>query len=133
MSSIKVSVMKRFARNSSNDCLWIDPRSNFIRQASTYKRPQHIDWELWKKKNLLITKALKGSSIAALSLVDTPIPLHLFYQDPELRVRHLFNQGGSEWYHGERILPLSLSMNESSLHCRVPGLWHTTTWNSHNG
>ena len=90
-----------------------------------------FDWSPWTN-NILVTKAFKGSSIAVLSLVDTPTPLHVFYQDPDLHVRDLFNRGGSEWYHGGRILAPYQSMNESSLHCRFHGLWCTTTWNAYN-
>ena len=127
MSSIKASVMIYFAKNSSNDYPGIDPHSNFIRQLSSYGTRSSSStsygsrkWEAWQpgawawKNNILVTKALKGSSIAALSLDDSTTPLHLFYQDPEFHVRDLFNRGGgSEWYHGEQILAESLSMNES--------------------
>ena len=141
MSSIKVGFMICFVKSASNDCLGIDPRSDFIRHLSTcrYERKQVWNYpdqkyELGPPKwsNIIVTQALKGSSIAAISLVDTLTPLRLFYQDPELRVRDLFNRGGSEWYHGQQILALSLSMNESSFDYRFPGLWHTTAWNVHN-
>jgi hypothetical protein len=139
MSSIKASVMIALQRIHQMTISGIDPHSDFIRQLSSYGTPTiririvgAVELGKWKN-NILVTKALKGSSIAALSLDDTTTPLHLFYQDPELHVRDLFNQGGSEWYHGEQILALSLSMNESSLHYRFPGLWHTTAWNAYRG
>ena len=111
-SSIKASVSIYFTKNSSNDCLGIDPHSDFIRQLSRYRLSNAQGpklWEAWKN-NILVTKALKGSSIAAVSISDTPTALHVFYQDPELRVRNIFmrtlytglGSGPSrEWYHGE--------------------------------
>jgi len=86
--------------------------------------------------NIPVTKALKGSSIAALSFSNCETPSrHVFYQDPELHVRDHYMDPSREhdgWILGEQILELSLSMNESSSHCRYAGLWHTTAWNAHN-
>ena len=132
MSSIKASVMICFARHLSNDCLGIDLRSDYILCVSTYRNPQGTRRQRWDEGTWphLTLKALKGSCIAA---VQNSTRLHLFYQDPELRVRHFYNEGRANWYDGEWILALSLSRNESSLHCRFPGLWHTTVWNAHNG
>ena len=115
-SSTKASVIIYFTKNSSNDCLRIDPQSDFIRQLSRYRQPlsKGPKWNAWKN-NILVTRALKGSSIAAVSLYNNPTPLHVFYQDSELHVRHIFmrtlyrddgartrSDGPSrEWYHGE--------------------------------
>jgi hypothetical protein len=107
-SSIKASVIIYFSKNSPNDCLGIDPHSDSIRQLrrdrySNYKGP---NWSAWKN-NILVTKALKGSSIAAVSLSDTPTALHVFYQDPELHIRNIFMRTHDtglfpsyKWYHG---------------------------------
>jgi hypothetical protein len=135
VSSIKVSVIIRFIKNSSSDCLGIDPDSDIIRQLSQ----GGINWpgtqEGWA--NIPVTKALKGSSIAALSFSNGETPSrHVFYQDPKLHVRDHYMDPDREhdgWNLGEGILALSLSMNESSLHCRFAGLWNTTAWNVHNG
>ena len=128
--SIKAGAMIRFIKNSSTDCPGIDPHSCLIRQLSmTWPGTQR-----WA--NTPVTKALKGSSIAALSFSNRETPSrHVFYQDPELHVRDHYMDPKREqdgWILGERILALSLSMNESSLHCRYAGLWHTTAWNAHN-
>jgi hypothetical protein len=120
-------------KNSSTDCLAIDQHNDFIRQLNR----RCADWS-WRQSSsdTLVTKALKGSSIAALSLSSREAPSrHVFYQDPNLHVRDHYtdpSRKGDEWILGERVLALSLSMNESSLHCRFPGLWHTTTWNARN-
>ena len=132
---IKASVMICFVKNSSNDCLRIDPGSDLIRQLSEAS----INWP-WTQEgwdNIPVTKALKGSSIAALSFSNCETPSrHVFYQDTKLHVRdHYMNPSKEDngWNLGEWILAPSLSMNESSLHCRLAGLWHTTSWNTHNG
>jgi hypothetical protein len=112
--------MIRFVYNSLNDTLGIDPNSNFIRQLSAYKSGKRDPWREWEN-DILVTIALKGSSIAALCLANNPTPLHVFYQDPEFHVKayhytRTINHIG--WYLGKRTLALSLSMNESSLHFR---------------
>ena len=134
MSSIKVGVMIRFAKNSSNDCLGIDPGSDFIQQL--FKRTDGLGSLQASWENRPVAKALKGSSIAASSFAPALEPLHVFYQDPELHVRDhyvIFRKQAAEWTLGEQILALSSSMNESSLDCRFARLWHTTTWNAHHG
>ena len=135
VSSIKAGVMIRFIKNSSNDCLGIDPHSDFIRHLSK----GGINWP-WMKEgwdNIPVAKALKGSRIAALSFSNRETPSrHVFYQDHKSHIRDHYMDPSKErdgWKLGERILVLSFSMNESSLHCRFAGLWHTTAWNAHNG
>jgi hypothetical protein len=124
-----------FVKNSSNDCLGIDPDSDFIRQLSK----GDIDWP-WTQDgwdNIPVAQALKRSSIAALSFSNhETLSRHVFYQDPRLHVRDHYMDPSREhegWNLGKRILALSLSINESSLHCRSAGLRHTTAWNIHNG
>lgn len=69
MSSIKASIMICFTKNSSNNCLGIDPHSDFIWQLSISPDSWHNSWK-WKN-NIQVTKALKGTSIAVVSLFDT--------------------------------------------------------------
>jgi hypothetical protein len=135
VSSIKAGVMIRFIKNSSNDCLGIDPDSDFIRHLC--KGGTNWPWMQEGWDNIPVTKACKGSSIAALSFSNRETPSrHVFYQDPMLHVRDHYMDPNKEhdgWNLGERIIVLSLSMDEGSLHWRFPGLWHTTAWNAHNG
>ena len=122
--------MIRCIKNASNDCVGIDPSSDFIQQLR--KKDTQEGWD-----NIPVTKALKNSRIAALSFSNHEIPSrHVFYQDHKSHIRDHYMDPSKErdgWKLGERILVLSLSMNESSLHCRFAGLWHTTAWNAHNG
>jgi len=109
VSSIKVGVMIRFIKNSSNDCPGIDPHSDLIRQLS--KGGMNWPWTQEGWDNIPVTKALKGSSIAALSFSNCQTPSrHVFYQDPELHVRDHYMDPSREhggWNLGERILALS--------------------------
>jgi len=135
VSSIKAGVMIRFIKNLSNDCIGIDPSSDLIRQLRKKDMTLPRTQEGWA--NIPVTKALKFSSIAALSFPNHETPSrHVFYQDPELHVRDHYMDPSREhdgWILGERFLALSLSMNESSLHCRYAGLWYTTILHTHNG
>jgi len=127
--------MIRFIKNASNDCVGIDSSSDLIRQLRKKDMTRPKTQEGWA--NIPVTKALKNSSIAALSFSNHETPSrHVFYQDPNLHVRgHYMNLSREHdgWILGERFLALSLSLNESSLHCRYAGLRRTTAWNTHNG
>ena len=135
VSSIKAGVMISFMKNSSNNCLGIDPDSNLIRHLS--EGGMNWPWTQEGWANIPVTKALKGSSIAALSFSNREkSSRHVFYQDPKSHVRDHYMDPDREhdgWNLGEWILGLSLSMSESSLNYRSAGLWNTTAWNVHNG
>ena len=103
-----------FIKNTSNDCIEIDPGSDLIRQLT---RPS--TQEVWN--NIPVTKAVKDSSIAALSFYNREPPSrHVFYQDPALHVRDHHMDPSREddgWILGEQFLALScaISVDEREL------------------
>ena len=101
VSTIKASDNIAFVKDPLNNCLNIDPNTNFIRMV--YQRGPANPW----KEAPPIVKAVKGSSFAVVRSPDSDakkIVSRIYYQDPELCLKECYYSPldtTDQWVFGE--------------------------------